>query len=141
MALINGRSYSFVQITVTIMNVAIIGVTEINYEEEQEKVNNKGTSPRGHSRGHGSIDTTASIGLSMNEVEKLRDAVVTAGTSTGSLLALEPFDITVVYLNAQRVITHKLKDCEFTKDMGGGSEGDTEIAGVYDLIVSEVHYR
>ena len=141
MALINGRSYDFTQVTVNIGGVPITGVSEITYEEEQEKVNNMGTGSRGHSRGHGAISSSASVGLSMNEVEKLRDASVAAGIATGSLLGLESFDIIIIYKNAQRVITHTLKDCEFTKDTGGGSEGDTEIAATYDLIISEIHFR
>ncbi len=141
MALINGRSYDFAGIVITIMNVPITGVQEITYEEEQEKTNNLGTGRRANSRGHGAIVSSASIGLSMNEVEKLRDASVAAGNASGSLLLLEPFNLNVTYLNAQRAVTHKLKNCEFTKDMGGGSVGDTEIAGVFDLIVSDIEYR
>jgi len=141
MALINGKAYDYTQIIVNIMGVPITGVTEINYDEEQEKVNVMGTGKRAHSRGHGAISSSASIGLSMNEVEKIRDAAVSAGSADGSLLALEPFDILVVYGNSQRPITHKLKDCEFTKDGGGGSEGDTDINKVYDLIISNVQYR
>jgi len=141
MALINGKSYDYSQIVVNIGGVPLTGVTEINYEEEQEKVNNKGLGKRGHSRGRGSIESSASIGLSMNETEKLRDAAVAAGDAAGSLLSLEPFTIIVTYGNSQRVVTHKLLNAEFTKDGGGGSEGDTEIAMVHDLIISEVQYR
>lgn len=141
MSLINGKSYDYSSIVVNIGNVAITGVTEINYEEEQEKVNNMGTGKRGHSRGRGAIVSSASIGLSMNETERLRDAAVAAGDASGSLLSLEPFNIIVAYGNPQRPIVHKLLSAEFTKDGGGGSEGDTEISMVHDLIISEVKYR
>ena len=77
----------------------------------------------------------------MNETERIRDSAVAAGDKNGSLLSLEPFTIFVVYGNPQRPITHKLLNAEFTKDGGGGSEGDTEIAMTYDLIISEVQYR
>jgi len=140
-ALINGRAYDFSQVIVNIMGVAITGVTEITYEEEQEKTNNRGTGPRANSRGRGSIESSASITLSMNEVEKLRDASVTAGDTTGSLLSLEPFTITVNFNNAQRPITHTLLDCEFTKDGGGGALDDTELTMTFDLITSRINYR
>lgn len=141
MALINGKSYDFSQIIVNVMSVPLTGVLAINYEEEQEKTNNRGTGKRPNSRGHGGINSSASIELSMNEIEKLRDASVAAGDPKGSLLSLEAFDITVNFNNSQRPITHKLKDCEFTKDGGGGALDDTEISMSLDLIISEVHYR
>ena len=141
MALINGKSYDYSQIRVVIMGVPLTGITEINYDEEQDKTNVLGTGKRGHARGHGAIESSASIGLSMNEVEKIRDASVIAGDANGSLLSIEPFEVIVVYGNPQRPITHKLKDCEFTKDGGGGSQGDTDLNKVYDLIISEVKYR
>jgi len=140
MALINGIAYDFPSIKLVLANVPITGVQEIKYTEEQEVTGNMGTGNRVHSIGFGGIESSATIGLSMNEVEKIRDAVKLSGFASGSLLLFPLFDILVVYENAQRVVTHTLKNCKFRKDEGGGSVGDTEIVGSYDLFVAEIKY-
>tara|TARA_R100001244_G_scaffold40790_2_gene36680 strand:+ start:6856 stop:7278 length:423 start_codon:yes stop_codon:yes gene_type:complete len=140
MALINGVSYDFVSVRIVIANVPITGIQELKYKEEQEVTGNLGTGNRVHSVGFGGIESGATIGLSMNEVEKMRDAVKIAGFASGSLLQFPFFDIIVVYDNPQRVVTHTLRSCRFKTDEGGGSVGDTEITGSYDLFVAEISY-
>ena len=135
-SLINGRAYDFTQIVVKILGASISSVSAINYTEEQEKVNNYGAGSRPVSRGKGAITASASITMSMNDVEAIRDVI-----SDGSLLSLEPFDIQVSYLNAQKVVTHVLKNCEFTADGVEASQGDTDISRSFDLVVSHIKYR
>ncbi len=74
----------------------------------------------------------------MNDVEALRDTVAAQG---GSLLAIPAFDITVTYLNAQKVVTHVLKNCEFTNDGVETTQGDTDVVRTFDLTVSHITYR
>lgn len=135
-ALINGKAYDFTQIIVSILGVPTAGITALNYTEEQEKTNNFGAGTRPVSRGHGAIEASGSIELSMNEVEALRDAA-----PDGSLLKIPPFNITVTYLNLQKVVTHKLKNCEFTNDGVETSQGDTDIKRTFDLVISDIQYR
>ena len=135
-SLINGRAYDFTQIVVKILGASISSVSAINYTEEQEKVNNYGAGSRPVSRGKGAITASASITMSMNDVEAIRDVI-----SDGSLLSLEPFDIQVSYLNAQKAVTHVLKNCEFTADGVEASQGDTDISRSFDLVVSHIKYR
>ena len=72
----------------------------------------------------------------MNEVESLRDA-----SPDGSLLKIPAFNITVTYLNLQKVVTHKLKNVEFTNDGVETSQGDTDIKRTFDLVISDIQYR
>ncbi len=134
--LVNGKSYSYVDIVMVVAGVPIFGVTGINYEETQEKTNNYGASIRPVSRGRGKKETSGDITLDMNEVEALRDAI-----PSGSLLDIDPFDVQVSYLNAQKVVTHILKNCEFTNDGVGASEGDTNISKQFNLVMSHIKYR
>jgi len=135
-ALINGKAYDFTQIIFSILGVPVAGISAINYTEEQEKVNNFGAGTRPVSRGNGPIDASGSIELSMNEVEALRDAA-----PQGSLLKIPPFQITVTYLNLQKVVTHKLKNVEFTNDGVETSQGDTDVKRTFDLVISDIKYR
>lgn len=135
-SLINGQAYDYTQIIMSVLGVPVAGVTAINYTEEQEKVNNFGAGNRPVSRGRGAIEATGSIELSMNEVESLRDAA-----PDGSMLKIPAFEITIVYLNLQKVVTHKLKNVEFTNDGVETSQGDTDIRRTFDIVMSDVKYR
>lgn len=134
--LINGRAYDFASITVTILGVPVASVSAINYEESQEKTNNYGAGNRPVSRGFGVIEAKASIELSMNDIEAIRDVAL-----NGSLLNVPAFDITVFFGNAQKPITHVLKNCEFTTDGNDMKQGDTDVKKSLDLVLSHVKYR
>jgi hypothetical protein len=134
--LINGRAYSFVDVVVKIAGVPTPSVSKINYTEEQQKENNYGTGSRPVSRGAGKIEAKASIEISMNDVEAIRDVA-----PNGSLLALPSFDIEVHFLNAQKVVTHVIKNCEFTTDGVEAGTDDKDIKMSFDLIPSHILYR
>ncbi|MGV7234656.1 MAG: hypothetical protein ACQ9ET_00215 [Nitrosomonadaceae bacterium] len=133
--LINGRSYDFTQINLTIGGVIVNSVSAVTYTEEQEKVNNFGAGTNPVSRGHGAKNASASITISMNDVEAIR-----ASALNGSLLSIDTFDIVVVYTNPQGVVTHTIKNCEFTNDGVEATVGDTDINRSFDLVASHVNY-
>ncbi len=135
--LINGRAYDHTQIILNILGVPIVSVSSVTYTEEQEKANNFGASNRPVSRGHSSIDASASLEISMNDVEAIRDAA-----PGGSLLLIPAFDIVVTFANPENIVqTHVLKACEFTNDGVDSSQGDTDISRTFDLVVAEIKYR
>ena len=134
--LINGKAYDYTQIIMNVLGVDIHSVSSINYTEEQEKANNFGTGNRPVSRGAGAIDCSASFEISMNDVEALRDVA-----PDGSLLKIPAFDISVTFNNTQGVVTHVIKNCEFTSDGVETSQGDTDIKRTFDLTPSHIKYR
>lgn len=134
--LINGTAYDFAQIIVNILGVPVASVSSIEYEETQEKVNNYGAGNRPVSRGKGAIEATATIEMSMNDIEAIRNVAL-----DGSLLNVPAFDITVFFGNPQSPQTHVLKNCEFTNDGIGGSQGDTDLKKSFDLVVSHIKFR
>lgn len=134
--LINGRAYDFAQIVTTILGVPVAGISAVTYTEEQEKTNNFGAGNRPVSRGHGPINASGSVTIQMNDVEALRDAA-----PNGSLLQIPSFDITVTYLNAQKPVTHVLKNCEFLSDGVEASQADTNIERGFDIVISHIKYR
>ncbi|MCK4908602.1 MAG: hypothetical protein KAS70_01765 [Planctomycetes bacterium] len=134
--LINGRAYDYVDIQISILGAEINGVTEVNYTQTQEKANNFGTGVFAVSRGRAARDATGSIGLSMNEVEALREV-----SPAGNLLDLPAFDIVIVFGNVQSPQTHVVKNVEFLSDGVETSQGDTQIARSFDFVASHVQYR
>lgn len=138
--LINGKSFNFAQVQILIGGVPVAGVSEISYTENQEKPNNYGTGDRPVSRGRGPIEATASIGLHMEEVQKLRQ-----GAPSGSLLNLGLFDVQVTFISGTPGInpptTHILKNCEFTDDGVEASQGDAAIMRTFALQPSHIVYK
>lgn len=133
--LINGTAYHFAQVIVTILGVPIASVSKIEYEEKQEKVNNYGQGNRPVSRGQGTIEASASIEISMNDIQAIRGVA-----PLGSLLSIPAFDITVFFGNPQGTTTHVLKNCEFTNDGLSASVGDGDVKKSFDLVVSHIKW-
>ena len=136
LSLINGKAYDFTQIVVRILGVPVASISEINYKEDQEKEDNRGAGLRPVSRGYGGIKADGSLTMSMNDIEALRDVA-----PNGSLLKLPPFDVKVTFLNAQKVVTHVLKNCEFLSDGVETSVDDKDIKKSFDLIISDIKWR
>lgn len=134
--LINGRAYDYVDIQLSILGAEINGVTEINYTQEQEKANNFGTGVFPTSRGRAARDTSGSLGLSMNEVEALREVA-----PLGNLLDIPLFDVVIVFGNVQAPQTHVVKNVEFIDDGVETTQGDTSINRVFGFVASHVNYR
>ena len=104
--------------------------------QEQEKVNNFGAGSNPVSRGHGAKNASGSVTISMNDVEAIRDAAL-----GGSLLAIPSFDISVTFLNAQKVVTHVLKNVEFLNDGVEATQGDTNLERAFDVVLSHIVWR
>lgn len=134
--LVNGRAYDFTQIVVQILGAPVPSVSAISYTEEQTKENNFGAGNRPVSRGRGAKNASGSVTISMNDIEAIRDVV-----PGGSLLDVEPFDITVSFLNRQKVVTHVLKNCEFINDGVEAAQDDKDLKRSYDLVISHIKYR
>lgn len=134
--LINGRAYDYTQIVVSMLGVPVIGISSISWSEEQDKTNNFGQGNRPVSRGQATIQASASIEISMNEIEAIRDIA-----PNGSLLAIPAFDIVVTFGNLQKPVTHVLKNAEFKNDGVEASVDDTDLKTSFDLVISHVEYR
>ena len=134
--LVNGKAYSYVQLVIGYLGVALNGVTSIDYEETQEKTNNYANGEYAVSRGYGKVETTGTIELSMNVIEALRDAA-----PDRSLLKIPSSDMVLTFGNSQKVVTHVLKNMEFTTDGGGGADGDTDLRKSLGIIFSHVQYN
>ncbi len=134
--LVNGTAFDYTQIVIAYLGVPLAGVSSITYAEEQEKVNNMAAGNRPVSRGRAGIDASASLEISMNDVEAIRDAA-----PDGSLLKLPASDIIVTFGNPQSIQVHVLKNAEFIDDGVETSVGDTDIRRTFNLVISEVIYR
>lgn len=113
------------------------GIAAISYGEEQDVVNNYGAGRYPVSRSKGKIKPSASVTLSMEEVEALQ-----ARTPTGRIQDIAPFDIVVVYLPKDGVlVTHVIKNCQFTKNAREWKMDDLTQHVALPLIVSHIVWK
>lgn len=135
--LINGTRHSWASIRCNILGRTVTGITAINYEDTQEKVNNYGAGPYPVSRGLGNYEATAGITLHSYEVDAIQNQL-----GQGKRLQdIGLFDIVVSYINnSAQVITHTLRNCEFTNNKRDVSQGDTAIEVEHELILSHIEW-
>lgn len=119
---INGKLYSWAQISLGIDGVPVIGVRAIRYGDKETKDNVWGGGKYAVGYGDGQISCEASITLLMDEVVPLQNA-----SPTGRLQDLAPFDVTVCYMHptSSKVVTDVIRDCQFTENARDWSSGDT----------------
>lgn len=135
--LINGQLYDWASITCIISTIPVFGITAIKYDEEQAIEDHYGAGIRPVGRGRGQIKVTASITLMAEEIEALQQA-----SPDGRLQSLGMFDIIVSYAGGNGIITtHKLRNCEFTKNGRDVKTGDTSIEYELPLVCSHIEWK
>ncbi len=134
--LINGREYAWGDVIINIGGVVIIGVTAIDYDEDQVKEDNYGQGTVPVSRGYGREKATASVTMYASEVEGLMDRA-----PSGKLTKYGVFEVIVQFMVGTDIKTHVLKNVEFTKNARSMKEGDTKIEVQLPLICSHIIWK
>ncbi|MCD6017280.1 MAG: hypothetical protein K0S53_401 [Bacteroidetes bacterium] len=132
--LINGKSYSWQDITLNIMNVPIVGITKITYSQTQksEMIYGAGRSPVSY--GLGNLEATCSISLKMEEVESIMSVA-----PNGLLMDIPMFDIIVAYTDMALVPRiHTIRNCRFKNNTRDVSQDDTSIDCELELLCSHI---
>lgn len=133
--LINGRTYSWADITVIILGRKVQGITAISWKQAQEKSNNMGQGNRATSRSRGNRTAEASITLSLKEIVAIQNALP-VGTD---ILDIKDFPVIVSYNNDQnQFVSYQLQHCEFLEFGADSSQGDAIIEKELPLIISQV---
>lgn len=135
--LINGKEYSWGDISVLINGTFVTGITGIEYSDEQEVTDNYGAGRYPVSRSKGRITCAGKITLYSSEVNAL-----VKQSANGRLQDLAAFDITVSYVpdDGGVVVTDKLRNCQFKKNERSWSEGDASKTVDLELAVSHIEW-
>lgn len=135
---INGIVHGWSNLDVAINGITVEGISKISYSDKQtiENIYGAGQAPIG--RGYGKIECTAKITLERGEVEAIRTS-----SETGRLQDIAPFDIIVQFLplNGQKLVTHRIRNCQFKDDGVELSEGDTSNFTEFELVVSNIEWK
>jgi hypothetical protein len=134
--LVNGKQYEYADITMIVLGTPILGVTNIEYGEEDniENVYATGRYPIG--RGYGQITPAAKVTILMNEVMNIVSAA-----PNGRIQDIPEFDIIVDYTDVNLIpVTHKIRNCKFKTNKISTATGDTSIPIEIDLVPSHIEY-
>jgi hypothetical protein len=132
--LVNGQAYAYADITVTILNTPIAGITDIKYNDMQEITENFGSGKFPTTRGFGTIKSEATLTIDRAELNALLKAA-----PSNRLQNIGEFDITVSYVPAgSPPVTDIIKNCRFKNTPSGASEGDSNVVAELELAVSHI---
>lgn len=137
--LVNGTRHSWASIETNMLGRTISGITSIEYEDNQEKVDNYGAGVFPVSRGLGKYEAKAKIGLHAYEI----DAIQAALGPGQRLTNIAPFNIVVSYkpVGSDLLITHVIRNCEFKSNKRSVKTGDTAIENEFELITSHIDWQ
>lgn len=131
--LVNGRARDWAQVKINILGKTIVGVTEIDYEEEREKENIMGAGDEPVSRGYGSKKYSASMTILAEEMD-----LIELVAPDGDITKIPPFPITVSYTEGVRIKTDILQHAEFLKNSRSAKTGDKSIPVKLPLIIAGI---
>ncbi len=136
-ALINGINYSWLNNTLILFGVPVIGIQKIELTSEQEKENTYGYGADPISRAYGNKKYEGSITLLYDELAKIIDAA-----PNRDILDIPPFDIPLVLdggrLSQPRKIVARM--CEFTKHGYSAEQGAKSITVEMPLVVGRIDW-
>lgn len=129
--MINGKKYSWEDISVTMPHGEMVDIQNIDYSDskEIEPIYGRGSNPTGY--GVGNYSAEGKLTLLKEEHDKFTAYAKRQGRS---LYRIAPFPIVVSYANEdQPTKTDVLKQCKITKVSQSGGQGDKEFKAEYEL--------
>jgi hypothetical protein len=137
--MINGNEYSWEDLQVVMLGRPLLGITGIEYKEEQTKTNIYGRGNKPVARTRGNKTYSGSLVILQSEYEALQ---ATAGEGK-SLNDLPRFDITVAYAAASGgvITTDVLRNVEFTDLTKALNQGDANMNVSLPLIIGSIDYN
>lgn len=135
--LINGREYSWADISVAIGGVPLVGIRGIKYTEKQAKENVYGAGAKPIGRAYGRIEFEGSITLLTTAMMAIK-----AKAADNRLRRIAPFSITVMYQpDNAALVTVVLKNCEFLEDAFDWKEGDMSKEMEVPLLIADIQTK
>jgi hypothetical protein len=135
--LINGTEYTHADIVCNILGVPIIGITALDYSDEQEITLNHATGTKPVSRGFGPVNNEGSITMTMKEVQRLSVAA-----PAGRIQNIPDFDIGVNYVTeAGDFVRHRLIRCRFKGRNPNSAVNNSQIEEELQLSIADINYN
>lgn len=133
---INGVAYTHADITINILGIPVIEVTEISYADPQQMTLNYGTGNEPTSVGFGVVEPVASITVAKKEFDK-----IVAAAPNGKIQNISFFPIGINFLTEAAEFTRdRLNNCRFKGKDFSSSQGNSNVYVTLELLVSSIDY-
>jgi hypothetical protein len=137
--LINGVSYNYANINISILGVQPKGIRSISYSVSRGTAHYYGIGDQPVALGYGNKTYTASFDMQLEEAQAFAIAAAASGIQGGDISAIAPFDISITYGNVgQTITTHTLKKCVFLDNGVEGTSGDGTFVRSYSLLPADI---
>lgn len=134
---IRGKQYEWSDIALFAMNQVFTGITNIEYEEDQDMKNVMAVGKEVAGRVYGQMSPTAKVSMLMSDIEALQ-----AASPTGRIQDIPEFTIVVSYLDpALLTVVHKLNNVRFKKNGRKSGTGEGAIMHDIELIISDIKWK
>lgn len=134
--MINGKKYSWEDITITCPHGVMVNISEIEYSDkkETEGIYGKGTNPVGY--GEGNYSAEGKVKMGRDEYELLKNTLFLENGK--AIYKHSPFPIVVSYANDdQATVTDVLPSCKLTSQSNGPKQGDKSVDVEMGFIILE----
>lgn len=132
-----GKMGGWNDVKVRVLGRKLEGITELEYNDEQELENVYGAGEYPIGVSEGNYSAKASVTLLMEEMRALLDSL----PPTVRLQQIPPFDIVVKYIYGTRSYTDRIRNCRFKNNGVAVKQGDKTIAQKFDLIITHVDWN
>ncbi len=132
-----GKLGGWNSVTTSMLGRDIEGITELKYDDSQEKENIYGAGPFPIGRGTGNYKATCSITLLKEEVDALQ---LSLGPGK-RLTDIAPFDVAVSYDYTSKILKDRIRNCEFSGRSVDVKQNDKVIATTFELVVSHIDWN
>jgi hypothetical protein len=132
----NGVNESWINLSVILFGVPLIGITKLTVKASQTKENNYGMGAEPVSRGYGRKEYSGTMTVYLDEIKKILSA-----SPNRNLLDIPMFDIPLLFASS-RTSPYKvvLKAVEFMENGIDTSEGDTKILTEIPLAIGGIQW-
>jgi hypothetical protein len=131
---INGKTFSWVDISFTIAGQNVSGITAISYDDEREKENVYAAGSEPVAVSHGQRKYSASMSMLKSELDSLQRAA-----PNRKIADIPAFDLPVLYVNDDGTFTRDtLKNFEFKKVTQDFKVGDKGLEVKLDCLISGI---
>lgn len=134
--LINGKAYEFADVQIFMLGAAIIEVSAIDYEDNQEMSNVWSSGRFPTSRGYGKYEAKAKLTMMAQEIEN-----ITSVAPGRRIQDIPEFNVVVSFLDTQLITRrHTIRNCRFMGNNRKAGQGDTSIPVELELITSHIEW-
>ena len=132
-----GKLVGWNSVTFRLLGRDVIGIAKIQYNDEQVSANAHGAGKYPVGIEDGNYTAAASVDLFNEEFRALQDAL----PSGGRIQDIEPFDITVSYLNGSNRVNDVLHNVRFLNNGVDVKQGDGKIVRSFNLAITHITHN